>query len=707
MKSVLNCTAFVKIRIVVFVLFFSCFVSTFLLKFNNVVRAVDAKPTCSAGGVYGGVGQSTFTIKLNCSDLSTFVNSESTTAIPADWVGIKLIQGETFYNPQDATISGDELSLVFDTNYGSRIRDIEFQSGVLVGDSGATNDGFSILTADILDCASPLLADDFYSANSGSDLSVSAEEGILLNDIDGESIVINATVSIGPTKGSLDLSPDGSFAYKPFSEYDGSDFFEYKATDEAGNPSTAIVYLNDESPVILSPYSYRDNPDEDPNYVKVGDVVRVDFATNEPVVVDSVMISGHPAILESTDSMYFTFYYTMQEGDKEGVVQYSINVRDLMNKQGSYSNEDGVYFDKTKPIINLNGDDYIELVLNGDYFETVFATDDHDDGATVYSDISVDTSQIGTYVITYTAADSAGNQADPVMRTVVIIDSISKDFKDISNDLRLFGLENNLDIVGSDDYTNFSGLYIESSSAGVRFGRITFNNEIDLSNPDVLIFLNELIDRMDSSKVGEIGFNISGMTDLLEYFGSNITLEFFNLDQLGFNKDSTLLDIFSKLEVYDDEGSIIEDLDLDMNHAAYSGCSQGQLNCYSFTLNVDHFSKYIINKIIYPKKDKTIDATSTLVATINLGQGGSGVGVNSNGNGSTEYYSNGSSDTLGVRVEGKEESLIESKKEDSNVKKQIAQMKTVLAWQWWLMIVLVVILAVWAVYMILFHQNDN
>ena len=81
--------------------------------------------------------------------------------------------------------------------------------------------------------------------------------------------------------------------------------------------------------------------------------------------------------------------------------------------------------DSTKPVISLNGSSSIELTVGDTYTEAgATATDDVDASVTVTSTGSVDTTQTGTYTVVYSATDQAGNQADPVTRTIVVLPKI-------------------------------------------------------------------------------------------------------------------------------------------------------------------------------------------------------------------------------------------------------------------------------------------
>ena len=82
--------------------------------------------------------------------------------------------------------------------------------------------------------------------------------------------------------------------------------------------------------------------------------------------------------------------------------------------------------DATPPIITLNGDANITLI-EGDVYEELgaTATDDVDGSVSVSISGSVDTSIVGTYTITYSATDVAGNGAS-MSRIVNVEEKVNK-----------------------------------------------------------------------------------------------------------------------------------------------------------------------------------------------------------------------------------------------------------------------------------------
>jgi len=88
--------------------------------------------------------------------------------------------------------------------------------------------------------AAPVAQDDAYQTAEDTALTVPAP-GVLGNDTDPDGDPLTATLVSGPTNGSLDLNPDGSFTYTPATNFAGDDSFTYQASDGASQSNTATV----------------------------------------------------------------------------------------------------------------------------------------------------------------------------------------------------------------------------------------------------------------------------------------------------------------------------------------------------------------------------------------------------------------------------------------------------------------------------------
>ena len=102
----------------------------------------------------------------------------------------------------------------------------------------------------------PVARCNHYMAGPNELLQTTAETGILNNDfdIDGNTFQINRVQ--GPNHGTLELSPDGSFSYKPYRNFLGLDHFTYSLLDEYGGLDTTHVFIRMKDPLREQVFLY-------------------------------------------------------------------------------------------------------------------------------------------------------------------------------------------------------------------------------------------------------------------------------------------------------------------------------------------------------------------------------------------------------------------------------------------------------------------
>ena len=77
------------------------------------------------------------------------------------------------------------------------------------------------------------------------DAGESVSGNLLANDSDidnGDTFALTST-ALGPSNGTLDVAPDGSFIYTPAEDFSGTDGFAYEITDAGGLTSRATVSI--------------------------------------------------------------------------------------------------------------------------------------------------------------------------------------------------------------------------------------------------------------------------------------------------------------------------------------------------------------------------------------------------------------------------------------------------------------------------------
>ena len=98
-----------------------------------------------------------------------------------------------------------------------------------------------VFRRDVLGLA-PEAAGDAYATDEDTPLTVDSP-GLLANDSDPDGDTLAAAVVSGPRHGRLELNGDGSFSYTPEPDFNGSDSFSYRASDNTldSDPVTVTI----------------------------------------------------------------------------------------------------------------------------------------------------------------------------------------------------------------------------------------------------------------------------------------------------------------------------------------------------------------------------------------------------------------------------------------------------------------------------------
>lgn len=88
----------------------------------------------------------------------------------------------------------------------------------------------------------PVATDDAYTTAEDTPLTIAAV-GVLGNDIDLDTLTLNAVLVGNPVNGLVVLNPDGSFTYTPDANFNGADSFTYQANDGFLNSNTVTVAI--------------------------------------------------------------------------------------------------------------------------------------------------------------------------------------------------------------------------------------------------------------------------------------------------------------------------------------------------------------------------------------------------------------------------------------------------------------------------------
>ncbi len=150
-------------------------------------------------------------------------------------------------------------------------------------------------TGNIVLNTAPAANADAYSTNEDTPLAVSAP-GVLANDTDGESNPLTAALVSNVSNGTLTLNTDGSFAYTPNLNFNGTDSFTYNAYDGTANsasPATVTITVNavNDAPVITGQNSVSTDEDT-PLTLVLGNLSITDVDYTYPAGFSLTVLSG-------------------------------------------------------------------------------------------------------------------------------------------------------------------------------------------------------------------------------------------------------------------------------------------------------------------------------------------------------------------------------------------------------------------------------
>ena len=174
---------------------------------------------------------------------------------------------------------------------------------------------------------------------------------------------------------------------------------------------------------VVSPITIASN-NASTTLAKVGDTITVSFTSSlASLLTPTVTIAGHAAAVVTGAVNSWIASTVMTASDIEGTITFLVTVGNASGTAtttvSGTSNGLSVVFDKTPPVITLNGAATVALNVGDTFTDAGASAFDGDSPVTVSETGSVDTSTAGSYTLTYDAKDPAGNDAS-VTRTVTV-----------------------------------------------------------------------------------------------------------------------------------------------------------------------------------------------------------------------------------------------------------------------------------------------
>src|SRR2546428_835198 len=135
--------------------------------------------------------------------------------------------------------------------------------------------------------------DDSYTTPEDTQLTVSAP-GVLANDSDVDGDTLSAVLVSGPTRGTLTLNGDGSLVYMPALNFNGTDSFTYKASDDQAQSGVATVTITvtpvNDALVAANDDSYT--TPEDTQLTVSTEIYPLTLHDALPISLSAVLVSG-------------------------------------------------------------------------------------------------------------------------------------------------------------------------------------------------------------------------------------------------------------------------------------------------------------------------------------------------------------------------------------------------------------------------------
>ena len=253
-------------------------------------------------------------------------------------------------------------------------------------------------TVEIIDTTPPQL-----SLNGNSIISIEVgttynELGASATDNYDDNSTITSTISIS---GSVNTATLGSYTVL------------YDVTDSSGNSASTLIRTINVVDTTIPVLSLLGSS---PVNIELNGAYTDDGATATDNYDDNATLTSQINLSGSVDNTVVGSY------------TLTYNVSDSSNNQATPISRVVNVEDNIKPVITLLGDSTISIEVGTNFTDPgVVATDNYDNDSSVTASISVsgsvDTSNLGTYLLTYSVSDSSGNTADSVERTVQIVDT--------------------------------------------------------------------------------------------------------------------------------------------------------------------------------------------------------------------------------------------------------------------------------------------
>ncbi len=298
-------------------------------------------------------------------------------------------------------------------------------------------------TVTIGDVDVPVAVDDQYETVVGQPLDVSAQLGVLANDI---GTGLTAVVVDGPDSGQFAFNPDGSFTYTPDANFTGNDVFTYVASNGQVNSNVATVTIS-VVPENTPPVAVDDDyvTPEDTIFEPLEGVLINDFDDDgDPLTARLISNPSHGTVTFRPNGTFTyvplgnfsgqdTFEYVANDGqDDSNVATVTIDVQPVNDRPIARPDEYALAKNTTLEVDAESGVLANDEDPEGNPLTAILVTTTVDGTLTLNDDGSFtyvpDLDFAGTDSFTYVASDGTSNSEEALV-TLTIVDDFQVRFR--------------------------------------------------------------------------------------------------------------------------------------------------------------------------------------------------------------------------------------------------------------------------------------
>ncbi len=299
-------------------------------------------------------------------------NANPALAKPGNKVTLSFISNETITTPTVtiagavatvANISGNNWTVAYTMSGADASGTVSFNISFsdLAGNPGTATTSTTNASSVVFDKTAPSLSVVSTISNNANTGLIKTGETITLNFIADKVIATPSVTIAGHTVTATNGSGNGWTAAYTMVSADASGIvsFSISFSDLTGIAGATVTNTTDGSsvsfdktvPSLTTVSILSDNANT--ALAKNGNLITVNFTSDEPILAPTATIAGHAATLSIVNSNSWKAVYTMINTDTAGSIPFSISFNDLSGNAGATvtatTNNSSVVFDKTIP----------------------------------------------------------------------------------------------------------------------------------------------------------------------------------------------------------------------------------------------------------------------------------------------------------------------------------------------------------------------